>query len=101
MKHLRHPFLIFGLITCFLLVGGVFASLSASHSLHHAHHKAATHATLICSWTCAAGEVLEANNFIFEAPSNLASKVEPFPLFLVHTTSILFTFQRGPPLSSF
>ena len=103
MKHLYSPspFLIFGLVACILFVGGIFASESAAHSLHHTHHKAATHASLICSWICAAGEILQCNNLIFETPSSLVSKVELFPVFLVRTTSTLFTFQRGPPLSSF
>ena len=102
MKNLRQPFLVFGLVFCFLLVGSIFASQSAAHSLGHAHHHdATTHATLLCSWVCAAGEVLEVGNVIFDTSYRLISKVEPFSIILVRTASEFFTFQRGPPLSSF
>ena len=102
MKHLYSPspFLIFGLVACILFVGGIFASESAAHSLHHAHHKAATHASLICSWICAAGEIAQASDFVFETLSSLVTGVELFPVHLVRASPALFTFQRGPPHSS-
>ena len=102
MKRLRQPFLVFSLVSCLLLVGGIFASQSAAHSLHHAHHhNATTHATLLCSWTCSAGEVLEVSDFILDISYSLISKVEFSPLIFARTASEFFIFQRGPPLSSF
>ena len=97
MKCLRHPFLIFGLVGCLLLVGGIFASQSSAHSLHHVHHKSATHATLICSWFCAAGEILEVSVSIFLKPSSFVIEVGNSQSLPVCTTSTLFVFKRGPP----
>ena len=102
MKHLRQPFLVFSLVSCLLLLGAIFAGQSAAHSLHHAHHHdATTHATLLCSWVCSAGEVLEVSNFILDISYGLISKAEFPPLIYARTASEFFTFQRGPPLSGF
>ena len=100
MKHLHRTFLIFGLVVSLLVVGGMFANKSVAHSLHHGHHKATTHASLICSWICAAGEIAQVSDFVFETLSSLVTKVELFPVHLVRTSPALFTFQRGPPHSS-
>lgn len=42
-----------------LLLGGLIYPASVPHELHHAHHQAATHATALCSWLCAAGHMAE------------------------------------------
>lgn len=97
MKCLRHPFLASSLVACLLLVGGVFASQSAAHSLHHDHHNASTHASVICSWMCAAGQVVEVADPILDSPLFSISKLEVVPVDLIRTVSLLLTFDRGPP----
>lgn len=99
MKHLRQPFLILNLIACLLIVGGVFANQSTAHSLHHDHHKATTHASVICSWMCAAGQVVEVADPVLDAPIYSISSVEVSHSLLVRTVSPLFIFDRGPPLT--
>ncbi|WP_447973574.1 hypothetical protein [Nitrospira sp. Kam-Ns4a] len=42
-----------------LSVGALAYGQMVQHAVQHAHHKAATHATAICSWVCSAGQVLE------------------------------------------
>ena len=101
MNHLRRPFLVFSLVTSLLLVGGFFANQSAAHSLHHAHHKATTHASLICSWICAAGEIVESSYPIFTSLFRIADKVEFFPPLSARAASMLLIFERGPPPSNF
>ena len=101
MNHLRHPFLVFSLVASLLLVGGLFANQSTAHSLHHAHHKATTHASLICSWICAAGEIVESSDPIFTTLFSIVDKVEFFLSLSVRAVSTFFVFERGPPLSSF
>jgi hypothetical protein len=49
----------FSLVFCLLAVGGAANGLLVQHELEHAHHKAATHATAVCTWVCSAGQVLE------------------------------------------
>jgi len=98
MKSLRHPFFAFGLVACLLLAGGLFASQSAAHSLHHDHHNASTHASAICSWMCAAGQVIEVADPILDAPIFSIQMVDIPDTSLVHTTFLLSKFDRGPPL---
>jgi hypothetical protein len=97
MKFLRNPILALGLVTCLLVIGGVFANQSAAHSLHHGHHKATTHASVICTWMCAAGQVVEVANPTVEVSTFLVSRLQDSPSFLICTVSPLFIFERGPP----
>jgi hypothetical protein len=90
--------LILGLVSSLLVVGSVLTSQSAAHSLHHDHHKATTHASVICSWMCAAGQVVENAHPILESPLYSIRPVEIFPTFSILPVSPPFIFQRGPPL---
>jgi hypothetical protein len=47
------------LVFCVLSVGGLAQAQMVEHAGHHAHHQAATHSTVLCSWMCAAGTVLD------------------------------------------
>ena len=55
------------LVLCVLSVGGLAQAQSVEHAGHHAHHQAATHSTLLCSWMCAAGTVLDTAVVTFQA----------------------------------
>jgi hypothetical protein len=70
---------------------------TVAHAAHHAHHKAATHSTALCTWMCAAGQVQEQASFNFQIELEVASLDDAFiaqqPIelhFVVPTT-------RGPP----
>jgi len=52
-------FLSIVVVLCVLSVGGLAQAQSVEHAGHHAHHQAATHSTVLCSWMCAAGTVLD------------------------------------------
>ena len=58
------------LVLCILSVGGLAQAQSVEHAGHHAHHQAATHGTLLCSWMCAAGTVLDTAVVTFQAELN-------------------------------
>jgi hypothetical protein len=89
-----------GLTVCLILLGGLVYAQSVPHAAHHAHHKPATHATVLCSWMCAAGQVLEGS--IFSLPpagglvSLLAQHIPDEPL----TVTLPPSSSRGPPLLS-
>jgi len=55
------------LVLCVLSVGGLAQAQSVEHAGHHAQHQAATHGTLLCSWMCAAGTVLDTAVVTFQA----------------------------------
>mgnify|MGYP003575754437 CR=1 FL=1 len=52
-------FLSIVVVLCVLSVGGLAQAQSVEHAGHHAHHQAATHGTVLCSWMCTAGTVLD------------------------------------------
>jgi len=47
------------LVLCVISIGGLAQAQMVEHAGHHAHHQAATHGTVLCSWMCAAGTVLD------------------------------------------
>ena len=67
MNHSVIKFLSLILILCVLSVGGLAQAQSVEHAGHHAQHQAATHGTLLCSWMCAAGAVLDTAVITFQA----------------------------------
>ena len=76
------------LVLCILVVGGLAQAQSAEHAGHHAQHQTATHGTLLCSWMCAAGTVLDSEVIVLQAerspvallslPRLKVSTAEPF-----------------------
>ena len=67
MSHTVLKFLSILLVLCVLSVGGLAQAQSVEHAGHHAHHQAATHGTVLCSWMCAAGTVLDSAVVTFQA----------------------------------
>lgn len=88
-----------GLVVSLLLLTGAVYAQTVEHAVHHAHHQAATHATILCSWMCAAGQVLEGVEII------LQEAIQPLaflPLPAVAEPSIAdrpSILSRGPPVS--
>jgi len=89
-----------GLTVCLLLLSGLIYPQTVAHASHHTHHKAATHASALCSWMCAAGQVLEGVAFGLPAQTGPVSFVgvsasdEP-------SEAVLPSYStRGPPVFS-
>ncbi len=59
MNDAASKFISIVLVLCVLSVGGLAQAQAAEHAGHHAQHQTATHGTLLCSWMCAAGTVLD------------------------------------------
>jgi len=99
MKHTALKFVSILLVLCVLSVGGLAQAQSVEHAGHHAHHQAATHGTVLCSWMCAAGQAGEA--------ATLLVPLEVVPHEFVELTSAdqvpaIFSSiltSRGPPVS--
>ncbi len=92
--------LILGVLTCFLVMSGVVSSQAASHSLHHAHHNAATHSNILCSLMCAAGQVVNVAEPVFDAPLTILHALEVSSVHPVTLTVPTLRFSRGPPVPS-
>lgn len=86
-----------GLAVCLLLVSGLAYPQTVAHAAHHAHHKATTHATALCSWMCAAGQVLEGVTVVVHVERGSIGVarllVVQEPSSAVHQTAP----SRGPP----
>lgn len=85
------------LVLCILVVGGLASAQSITHESHHAHHQKATHGTVLCSWMCAAGQVLDGHEapYLIEQSPVVLSDNTTF-LFIPHTT-LDSAASRGPP----
>lgn len=85
------------LVLCVLLVGGIASAQSINHDSQHSHHQKAAHGTVLCSWMCAAGQVLDtavAPYPVERSPVARAEQDTTRP-----TPSVLSTIvtSRGPP----
>src|SRR5207237_8969715 len=90
-----------GLAVCLLLLSGLVYPQTVAHAAHHAHHKAATHATALCSWMCAAGQVLEGVSFGLHTHTGPVS-LTGIPLSHEPSRPGLRSYStRGPPVFSF
>src|SRR4051812_23583519 len=85
------------LVLCVLSVGGLAQAQSVEHAGHHAQHQAATHGTLLCSWMCAAGTVLDTAVVTFQAElSPIAVTVLP-PVVQLSIQTCQTLPSRAPP----
>lgn len=97
MTRLSRTFLILGVLACFVVMSGVVSSQAAAHSLHHLHHNAATHSTILCSLMCAAGQVDNVAEPVFDAPLTVLRALEVSIVHPVTLTVPTLRFSRGPP----
>ena len=97
MNQTIRKFLSIALVLCILAIGGLAQVQAAEHAGHHAQHQAATHGTLLCSWMCAAGTVLDSQVVLLRA--------ELSPVAILHIFDSADTISqfsriysnRGPP----
>jgi hypothetical protein len=86
-----------GVAVCLLLLSGLAYPQTVVHAGHHAHHTAKTHASVLCSWMCAAGQVFEGTAVVLQSDrgpvSFVALIVLQEPVNAVHNT----VSSRGPP----
>ena len=82
MNHTVLKFVSILLVVCVLSVGGLAQAQSVEHAGHHARHQAATHATVLCSWLCTAGTMLDSAVVTFQtelSPVALITLPNPAP----------------------
>jgi hypothetical protein len=97
MKRTTLKFVSILVVLCVLSIGGLAQAQSAEHAGHHAQHQAATHGTVLCSWMCAAGTLLDTAVVTFQAElspiafTTLPHSADP-SIEACHTSS-----SRAPP----
>jgi len=85
------------LVLCLLVLSGLVYAQAVPHAAHHAQHKPATHGSVLCSWICAAGQVLDGSPVSLPPVSGLvailAVPVSDAPFAVALPSSV----SRGPP----
>ena len=100
MTHVARRILAWGLVACLLLLSGLVYAQTVEHSVHHAHHQAATHASVLCSWMCAAGQGLEGLAVVIQAYLGLLALAILVPWYKPFSLLLDFSPTRGPPYFS-
>jgi hypothetical protein len=98
MKHTVLKFVSILLVLCVLSVGGLAQAQLVEHAGHHAHHQAATHGTVLCSWMCAAGQAGEAATLFVPLEVIPHEFVEITSVDKVPTICSIILASRGPPV---
>lgn len=86
-----------GLISCLLLLSGSFFYQIPSHLVHHAHHNAATHGSVLCSWMCATAEPLDTVDINLEVRFFPVQSAEFFSALSLPLTPPARPTSRAPP----
>jgi hypothetical protein len=97
MNHAILKFVSILVVLCVLSISGLAQAQSVEHAGHHAHHQAATHGTVLCSWMCAAGTLLDSAVVTFKTELSLIAFVT-----LPHSTqpsieACQISSSRAPP----
>lgn len=101
MKSVIRRLLVSLLVVCILVVGGLASAQSISHESHHnQHHQKATHSTSLCTWMCAAGNVLDGLSAPYLIELSPAAVLD-YPVLQCAARATLDSVpSRGPPFSS-
>jgi hypothetical protein len=86
-----------GLVLCLLVLSGLMYPQTVAHAAHHAHHKAATHSTALCTWMCAAGQAQEHVSYNFQVEIEVVSAVDNFIAQQPIELDFIAPTTRGPP----
>jgi hypothetical protein len=85
------------LVLCVLSVGGLAQAQMVEHAGHHAHHQAATHGTVLCSWMCAAGTVLDTAVVPFQIELSPLALITPLNSAQPSIEACQTSSSRAPP----
>lgn len=86
-----------GLVICLLLLGSVASVQAIEHAVHHEHHQAGAHATILCSWMCAAGQGVESSAVGPQPQAMLPQLIEPLLCQKPIDQYLAALPSRGPP----
>lgn len=101
MQSVIRRFLVSLLVVCILVVGGLASAQSISHESHHnQHHQKATHSTSLCTWMCAAGNVLDNGTTPYLLDLAPVAWLESFVVASILNSPLPYSAYRGPPVTS-
>jgi hypothetical protein len=88
------------LALCLLSLSGLVFPQAVTHAGHHAHHQAATHASALCTWMCAAGQGLESVVLLVNESISPATTLDATVPDIIDGIVPPPSQSRGPPLLS-
>jgi hypothetical protein len=97
---LNRQIFILPLVACLLLVPALGASATVAHEAQHAHHKAATHSSALCSWLCGVGQGFDLTDSVFVPTIIFLETLDSEFADQTDDTVFVFPLSRGPPASS-
>ena len=95
--HVSRQMTVVVLAICLLLLPVLASSAIIAHETQHNHHKAATHASPLCSWFCDAGQGLDHQNFVFSPTITFLARLDIESPREVDDVEVVFSPSRGPP----
>lgn len=95
----RH-ILILPLVACLLLMPALASPATVAHESQHAHHKAATHSSALCSWVCGVGQGLSLTDSVVLPSILFLALLDVESVDQAESTIRSLSLSRGPPRSS-
>ena len=97
MNHFfRRPLLVI-FLAGYIALNGWLPYQAIGHIHEHAHHTAATHATALCSWLCAAGQTIQVSDPFLKAELGVVAKLELLVPAVAQRILLFSPLSRGPP----
>jgi len=87
-------------VACLLLVPALASPAMVAHETQHAHHKAATHSSALCSWLCGVGQGFNLVDAVLVPTIDFLTALDIESADQYNLLSPSFIFLRGPPTSS-
>jgi hypothetical protein len=97
---LNRQILVLPLVACLLLVPALASPATVAHEAQHAHHKAATHSSALCSWLCGAGQGFQLSDSVFVPTIVFLATLDIESADQIDDAVSVLSLSRGPPASS-
>lgn len=99
MIRFNRQILVLPLVACLLLVPALASPATVAHEAQHAHHKAATHSSALCSWFCGAGQGFSLADSVFVPTIDFLAILDIESVDQIDSAFSSLYLSRGPPVS--
>jgi hypothetical protein len=97
---LNRQILVLPLVACLLLAPALASPAMVTHEAQHAHHKAATHSSALCTWLCGAGQGIYLVDSVFSPTIIFLQTLDIESANQMDDADSVFFLSRGPPILS-
>ena len=100
MIRFNRQIFILPLVACLLLVPALASPAMVKHETQHAHHKAATHFSALCSWFCGVGHGFNLADAVFVPTIDFFATLDSESAYQSDLVIPVPSLSRGPPPTS-